>query len=199
MPWLRGKPDSEIFFDWTSEYKAAVFQALQVEEDTIREVFQHLSEDIVEEELAQVESNRKTFESLFDSNQHEEMVSRGVRKFSQEAILNAIFAYLYRDLTALHSPFRFLNLLVEIDDGFTSWRYRHAQMAHRMIGRKIGTGATSGADHLYRVAQQNSNFKDLRNLSTFLIPTSKMPPLPRTVLSILRHEQTTCLAPYKHT
>lgn len=202
MPWLlHVKPDGEVnkFFDWTSQYKAAVFQALQVEEDTIREVFQHLAEDILEEELAQVESNRKTFESLFDTNQHEEMVRRGVRKFSQEAILNAIFAYLYRDLTALHSPFRFLNLLVEIDDGFTSWRYRHAQMAHRMIGRKIGTGATSGADHLYRVAQQNSNFKDLRNLSTFLIPTSKMPPLPRTVLSILRHETTTSLAPYKHT
>jgi tryptophan 2,3-dioxygenase len=61
-------------------------------------------------------------------------------------------------------------------------------MAHRMIGRKMGTGATSGADHLLRVAQQNSSFKDLRNLSTFLIPTSKMPPLPPTIVSILRRE-----------
>jgi tryptophan 2,3-dioxygenase len=42
-------------------------------------------------------------------------------------------------------------------------------MAHRMIGRKMGTGATSGADHLLRIAQQNSSFKDLRNISTFLI------------------------------
>jgi tryptophan 2,3-dioxygenase len=193
MPWLRTLPDNQIGidFDWTSQYREAVFQSLLVEEKTIREVFneQNLSDDVLlQEELKQMQMNRETFESLFDKDQHEEMVRRGVRSFSQSAVLNAIFAFLYRDLTALHAPFRFLTLLVEIDDGFTSWRYRHAQMAHRMIGRKIGTGASSGADHLYRTAQKNSNFNDLRNLSTFLIPTSKMPPLPQTVLSILRHE-----------
>jgi len=205
MPWLLARttppsPDkpyaptspchAAVNFDWTRQYRSAVSQALETEENTIRQVFQeqNLSEESLEDELRQVQSNRDTFESLFDKEQHEEMVQRGVRKFSQKAVLNAIFAFLYRDLSALHSPFRFLTLLVEIDDGFTSWRYRHAQMAHRMIGRKMGTGASSGADHLYRTAQQNSNFKDLRNLSTFLIPTSKLPPLPPTVLSILRHE-----------
>ena len=193
MPWLRTLPDHQIGidFDWTSQYREAVFQSLLVEEKTIREVFneENLSDDVLlQEELKQVQMNRETFESLFDKDQHEEMVRRGVRGFSQSAVLNAIFAFLYRDLTALHAPFRFLTLLVEIDDGFTSWRYRHAQMAHRMIGRKIGTGASSGADHLYRTVQKNSNFNDLRNLSTFLIPTSKMPPLPPSVLSILRHE-----------
>jgi tryptophan 2,3-dioxygenase len=192
MPWLRtnGQADSINGFDWTQQYKAAVYQLLQSEEDTMKEVFAELNmePELLENELEQVRANKATFDSLFDINQHQEMVSRGVRRFSQKAILNAIFAYLYRDLTALHSPFRFLNLLVEIDDGFTSWRYRHAQMAHRMIGRKMGTGATSGADHLLRVAQQNNSFRDLRNISTFLIPTSKMPPLPPTVLSLLRHD-----------
>jgi tryptophan 2,3-dioxygenase len=191
MPWLRAPGNGDtVNFDWMREYKEAVYQLLQSDEDTMREVFAelHMDEKLLEEELQQVMSNRATFNSLFDIEQHKEMINRGVRKFSQKAILNAIFAYLYRDLTALHSPFRFLTLLVEIDDGFTSWRYRHAQMAHRMIGRKMGTGATSGADHLLRVAQQNSSFKDLRNLSTFLIPYSKMPPLPPGVLSVLRHE-----------
>ena len=197
MPWLKAKmnltppstPDAAAF-DWTREYKEAVYQALDTEERMVREVFrqENLSEELLEEELSQVQANRATFESLFNLEQHKELVDRGVRKFSQEAILNAIFAYLYRDMSALHTPFRFLTLLVEIDDGFTSWRYRHAQMAHRMIGRKMGTGATSGADHLLRVAQQNSSFKDLRNISTFLIQTSKMPPLPPSVVSILRHE-----------
>lgn len=197
MPWLKAKmnltppstPDAAAF-DWTREYKEAVYQALDTEERMVRDVFlqENLSDDLLEEELSQVQANRATFESLFNVEQHKELVSRGVRKFSQEAILNAIFAYLYRDMSALHTPFRFLTLLVEIDDGFTSWRYRHAQMAHRMIGRKMGTGATSGADHLLRVAQQNSSFKDLRNISTFLIQTSKMPPLPPSVVSILRHE-----------
>ena len=191
MPWLnRGVGPDGPRFDWTRQYKEAVYQSLAAEEKTIRDVFEELNLDpsLLEDELQQVQMNRATFDSLFELSQHEEMISRGVRTFSQRAILNAIFAYLYRDLTALHSPFRFLTLLVEIDDGFTSWRYRHAQMAHRMIGRKMGTGATSGADHLLRVAQQNSSFKDLRNLSTFLIPTSKMPPLPPPVLSMLRHD-----------
>lgn len=203
MPWLavRGvsqpstpehhkRPDAVMEFDWTRQYREAVYEALAKEEATIREVFteQGLSADLLEDELQQVRNNKATFDSLFNAEQHAEMIGRGVRKFSQAAILNAIFAYLYRDFSALHSPFRFLTLLVEIDDGFTSWRYRHAQMAHRMIGRKMGTGATSGADHLLRVAQQNSSFKDLRNLSTFLIPTSQMPPLPPTVLSVLRQQ-----------
>lgn len=189
MPWLgHGHRDD---FDWTSMYKDAVYSALADEEKTVREVFSDLkvSTEIMDAELDQVRVNRASFDSLFHADQHAEMVERGVRKFSQKAILNAIFAFLYRDLTALHSPFRFLSLLVEIDDGFTSWRYRHAQMAHRMIGRKMGTGATSGADHLQRVAQQNSSFKDLRNLSTFLISTSKLPPLPKNVLALLRHEK----------
>ena len=205
MPWLKVKlscsnastPDATFIgpslapdFDWTKEYKEAVYQALDTEEQMVRDVFrrENLSEELLEEELSQVDINRATFDSLFDIEQHKTLIERGVRKFSQEAILNAIFAFLYRDMSALHTPFRFLTLLVEIDDGFTSWRYRHAQMAHRMIGRKMGTGATSGADHLLRVAQQNSSFKDLRNLSTFLIPTGKMPPLPPTIVSILRHE-----------
>jgi tryptophan 2,3-dioxygenase len=189
MPWLRS-PNGIGGFDWTRQYRETVYELLDSEEETMRSVFHELNleSEILESELDQVRSNRASFDSLFDADQHAELVSRGVRKFSQKAILNAIFAYLYRDLTALHSPFRFLTLLVEIDDGFTSWRYRHAQMAHRMIGRKMGTGATSGADHLMRVAQQNCSFKDLRNISTFLIPTSRMPPLPPTVLSVLRNQ-----------
>ena len=188
MPCLNRGPD-DVVFDWTEQYKIAVDQVLDSDEHNIREIFSDLKIDdqtSLEEELDIVRQNRLTFDSLFDSKHHEEMISRGVRKFSQKAILNAIFAFLYRDLSALHSPFRFLTLLIEIDDGFTSWRYRHAQMAHRMIGRKMGTGATSGADHLQRVAQQNSSFKDLRNISTFLVPLSKLPPLPSSVVSLLR-------------
>jgi tryptophan 2,3-dioxygenase len=192
MPWLNrtsSTPRGTSSFNWMKQYREAVDSVLAADEENLRNIFEelNLSPQLCEEELETIRTNRATFESLFDASQHEELIERGIRRFSQKAFLNAIFAYLYRDLNALHSPFRFLNLLVEIDDGFTSWRYRHAQMAHRMIGRKMGTGATSGADHLMKVAQQNSSFKDLRNISTFLIPQSKLPPLPTSVLSILRH------------
>ncbi|GAC1427399.1 MAG: tryptophan 2,3-dioxygenase family protein [Ktedonobacteraceae bacterium] len=38
--------------------------------------------------------------------------------------------------------------LVDMDEGFQEWRYRHAKMVERTIGYKIGTGGSSGAGYL---------------------------------------------------
>jgi tryptophan 2,3-dioxygenase len=38
--------------------------------------------------------------------------------------------------------------LVDIDEGLQEWRYRHVKMVERTIGRKSGTGGSSGADYL---------------------------------------------------
>ena len=38
--------------------------------------------------------------------------------------------------------------LVDIDEGLQEWRYRHVKMVERTIGRKTGTGGSSGADYL---------------------------------------------------
>jgi len=38
--------------------------------------------------------------------------------------------------------------LVDIDEGLQEWRYRHVKMVERTIGRKQGTGGSSGADYL---------------------------------------------------
>lgn len=38
--------------------------------------------------------------------------------------------------------------LVDIDEGLQEWRYRHVKMVERTIGRKIGTGGSSGAGYL---------------------------------------------------
>ena len=38
--------------------------------------------------------------------------------------------------------------LVDVDEGFQEWRYRHVKMVERTIGRKPGTGGSSGADYL---------------------------------------------------
>lgn len=41
-----------------------------------------------------------------------------------------------------------LERLVDIDEGLQEWRYRHVKMVERTIGRKSGTGGSSGADYL---------------------------------------------------
>ena len=38
--------------------------------------------------------------------------------------------------------------LVDIDEGLAEWRYRHVMMVHRTIGKKPGTGGSSGVDYL---------------------------------------------------
>jgi len=38
--------------------------------------------------------------------------------------------------------------LVDLDEGFAEWRYRHARMVERTIGTRPGTGGSSGAEYL---------------------------------------------------
>ncbi len=38
--------------------------------------------------------------------------------------------------------------LVDIDEGLQEWRYRHVKMVERTIGRKMGTGGSSGVGYL---------------------------------------------------
>jgi len=41
-----------------------------------------------------------------------------------------------------------LEELIEFDERFLLWRGRHVRMVERMIGKKIGTGGSSGAEYL---------------------------------------------------
>jgi tryptophan 2,3-dioxygenase len=38
--------------------------------------------------------------------------------------------------------------LIDMDEGFQEWRYRHVKMVERTIGDKVGTGGSSGAAYL---------------------------------------------------
>ena len=50
--------------------------------------------------------------------------------------------------------------LVDIDEGIQEWRYRHVKMVERTIGKKMGTGGSSGVDYLASTLF-NPAFKDL--------------------------------------
>jgi tryptophan 2,3-dioxygenase len=65
-----------------------------------------------------------------------------------------------------------------LDETMAQWRYRHSLMAHRMLGKKIGTGGSSGSDYLQSTVEKHKIFKDFFNLTTFLIPRSSRPELP---------------------
>jgi tryptophan 2,3-dioxygenase len=50
--------------------------------------------------------------------------------------------------------------LVDLDEGFAEWRYRHVRMVERTIGVKPGTGGSSGAAYLRTTLGRNL-FPDL--------------------------------------
>jgi tryptophan 2,3-dioxygenase len=43
---------------------------------------------------------------------------------------------------------QFCELLVDLDEGFQEWRYRHVKMVERTIGTKQGTGGSDGVKYL---------------------------------------------------
>lgn len=121
------------------------------------------------------------FYALFDERRYEQAKLAGEWRLSYPAIHAALFIQLYRDQPALQLPFRLITALQDTDEWFTTWRQRHALMARRMLGSKIGTGGSSGSQYLKDAADKHKVFADLFQLTTFFVPRSKLPPLPAPV------------------
>ena len=96
-------------------------------------------------------------------------------QFSPAASRAALFIMLYRGYPLLQQPFQLLNCLLEIDEQLSSWRYRHMNMVHRMIGTRIGTGGSSGKDYLKAAADKHYIFREIARLNSFLIEARKLP------------------------
>lgn len=99
------------------------------------------------------------------------------RSLSAAASRAALFIMLYRGYPMLQLPFQLLNCLLEIDEQLSSWRYRHMNMVHRMIGTRIGTGGSTGKDYLKAAADKHYIFKEIAQLNSFLIERRKLPAL----------------------
>ncbi|HMH35000.1 MAG TPA: tryptophan 2,3-dioxygenase family protein, partial [Puia sp.] len=69
--------------------------------------------------------------------------------------------------------------LLEIDEQLSTWRYRHMSMVHRMIGTRIGTGGSSGRDYLKAALDKHYIFKEIAQLTSFLIERRRLPALSR--------------------
>ncbi|MCH2533994.1 MAG: tryptophan 2,3-dioxygenase [Bdellovibrionales bacterium] len=171
-------------FDFWQEYQKVIDDLITTDEDIIKA---HNQGDELKAELKRLESTKQTFASLFDEDIHQQMLEKGDRRMSREALLSALFILLYRDEPILYQPFELLTHLMNIDEQITTWRYKHAMMAHRMLGSKIGTGGSSGHQYLKNTTSHNRVFIDLFNLSTFLIPRSKLPKLPEHLIKKLNY------------
>lgn len=179
--WLERTPFLEFGpFDFWAAYRTAVGDMLSRDEAHIRDN-PTLTQDQKAVQLKGLTATRLHFEALFEADKHEDLVSAGQRRLSHRAFQAALLINLYRDQPILHLPFRLLTVLMDVDETLTNWRQRHALMAMRMIGTRIGTGGSSGHEYLRRSAESSRVFSDLFNLTTFLIPRSSLPVLPESV------------------
>jgi tryptophan 2,3-dioxygenase len=131
--------------------------------------------NIYQNSLAEAEKNNASvFDSVFFQENNE-------RTFSAAANRAALFIMLYRGYPLLHLPFQLLSALLDIDEQLSSWRYRHMNMVHRMIGTRIGTGGSTGKDYLKAAADKHYIFRDIAQLTSFLIERRKLPALPHEI------------------
>jgi tryptophan 2,3-dioxygenase len=172
-------------FSFRDSFQLAVRERLEADRDVVVSN-PRLSDGEKSAQLEEFESTMDQYEALFDPTKHAEQQMAGRRRLSHRAFQAALFITLYRDQPALQEPHRLLELLMDIDEGFTTWRYRHAQMVLRMIGRRVGTGGSAGAKYLERSAERSRIFSDLYDLSTFLIPKANRPPLPPGIVESMR-------------
>ena len=103
------------------------------------------------------------------------------RQLSPLASRAALFIMLYRGYPLLQLPFQIINACLELDEQLSTWRYRHMNMVHRMIGQRIGTGGSTGKDYLKGAADKHYVFKEFAQLTSFLIERRKLPSLPKAV------------------
>lgn len=173
--WLSRTPFVQMGeFSFWDAYRIAIANMIEADRQTIL-ADSKVTEQARDVELSKLASTEKQFALLFEEQSGLEWT------LSNPALQAALFINLYRDQPALQLPFKILNDLMDLDELLALWRYRHALMAQRMLGTKMGSGGSSGHDYLAATAAKHRIFKDLFAVSTFLIPRSKLPVLPAEV------------------
>jgi tryptophan 2,3-dioxygenase len=72
------------------------------------------------------------------------------KPYRPDASVRAAWAQVYRDPAASWDLYELAEELIDLEDWSRQWRFRHVTTVERIIGRKTGTGGSSGVDYLRR-------------------------------------------------
>lgn len=86
-----------------------------------------------------------------------------------------LYIEVHRELPLLAWPRLLVDTVVELEEQLVLWRNRHARMVERIIGRRVGTGGSSGVEYLDRTTHARI-FTDLWTVRTLLLPKDRVPP-----------------------
>jgi tryptophan 2,3-dioxygenase len=170
--WLERMPFFEETENW-KHFKAVTTTPALEEWEGGRSPFWTDYRNIYSSGLAEAEQNNlQYFDTVFS-----DAAGAADRHLSPKASRAALFIMLYRGYPILQLPFQLLNSLLEIDEQLSTWRYRHMNMVHRMIGTRIGTGGSTGRDYLKGALDKHYIFVEIARLTSFLIERRKLPVL----------------------
>ncbi|TFJ91917.1 tryptophan 2,3-dioxygenase [Lentibacillus salicampi] len=80
------------------------------------------------------------------------VLDRDVSKtYEKNASVEKAWLDVYRDVSTYWELYELAEKLVDIEDWFQQWRFRHMKTVERTIGHKIGTGGSSGVGYLKQV------------------------------------------------
>lgn len=176
--WLSRTPFIEYRgYRFWDEYRKAVLKMINGDKKLVQ-ADDTLSDAMKEAELKKLDNTLAQFNFILNGP---EQGDQAQWRLNWKSLQAALFINLYRDQPALQLPYKILSDLMDIDETMTLWRYRHALMAQRMLGTKMGSGGSSGHDYLAKSAARHRIFYDLFALSTFLIPRSALPKLPKDI------------------
>ncbi len=123
----------------------------------------------LEERFAKTEDEARQFLYALDAPEADRARTKRIRA-------GVVFIESYRELPLLAWPRLLIDTVVEAEEQLVLWRSRHARMVERIIGRRIGTGGSSGVDYLDKTAQYRI-FKELWTVRTILLPKPALPEL----------------------
>ena len=89
-----------------------------------------------------------------------------------------VFIESYRELPLLAWPRLLIDTVVELEENMVLWRTHHARMVERVIGRRVGTGGSSGVEYLDQTTRLRV-FTELWTVRTLLVRKDALPPLQR--------------------
>jgi tryptophan 2,3-dioxygenase len=123
---------------------------------------------------ARVESARRSARGFLLAEDQE-----GPEKdFIRRVRAGLLFVESYRELPLLAWPRLLVDKIVAVEKQMVLWRTGHARLVERTIGRRIGTGGSSGVDYLDEAARVRV-FTDLWAVRSILLSTEHRPPLAR--------------------
>ncbi|MBL7998113.1 MAG: tryptophan 2,3-dioxygenase [Candidatus Kapabacteria bacterium] len=179
--WLEKLPfmETDGYAFW-NEYRSAVQNIFDHDRAELDNV-DTLTDEERAKQLRQIAALEANFNALFVGEAFEQLRAQGAKRFSQRATLAALFITVYSEKPLLTTPYRLLDALLEMDKLISVFRYRHTVMVSRMIGQRTGTGGSSGFDYLMRTVTQHRVFTDFADLSSYILPSSRIPNLPDVI------------------